>query len=73
MASRLPTVQLYADEPDGIAIRLTPDGDITSPGDYDYEDAVVRVVGHRLYCCSSQEAETTIRDEYLARKEARNG
>ena len=56
------SINLYS-EPDGIAIGLTADTDIVAP---DSDEAVVRVVGHRLYCCSAEEAERSIRLEYLA-------
>jgi hypothetical protein len=58
-------VNLYGD--DGIAIYLNNDGDIC-----DRSEAYVRVIGHRLYCCSAEQAADKIRDAYLARPRERN-
>jgi hypothetical protein len=56
-------VTLYPNEPDGIAVYLTPDGDIVP---IDSDEIIVKVIGHQAYCCSVQEAEESIRREYYA-------
>jgi hypothetical protein len=52
-------VNLYGE--DGIAIHLSEHHDIC-----DQDEAVVKVIGHRLYVSSVEEAEQSIRSAYLA-------
>lgn len=54
------TINLYGE--DGIAIGLTAETDIV---EHDSPEASVVVVGHRIYCCSVEDAERLIRAEYL--------
>ena len=56
------TVNLYGE--DGICIGLTAEDDICHPTD---DDCVVKVVGHRVYCESADDAGWDIRREYLRR------
>ncbi len=54
------TINLYGE--DGIAIGLTAEHDICNLSD---DDAALRVIGHRLYACSADDAAAKIRDAYL--------
>jgi hypothetical protein len=60
--AKTPTVNLYGE--DGCAIGLTAEYDIVHHKD---PEAVVRVVGHRLYVGSAEEADQHIRAAYLER------
>ena len=51
---------------DGIAIHLDAYDDFC-----DADEAAVRVVGRAIYSCSVEQAERSIRAEYLARRVAR--
>jgi hypothetical protein len=55
-------VDLYGE--DGIKIGLTQDYDIVAP---DSDEAIVVVTGYALYCRSLEEAQRSIRREYLDR------
>ena len=59
-AQQIKTVNLYGEE-NGIAIYLSPEGDIATQ----HEPGVIKVVGHALYVCPAQEAEEKIRAEYI--------
>jgi hypothetical protein len=56
-------VNLYGED-DGIVVYLTADYDVCKAGD---PDARIRVVGHRLYTCSAEEAAGKIREAYVDR------
>ena len=60
MKTKIETVNLYGEN--GITIGLTAELDIVAPED---PDATLRVVGHRLYACSADEAEVLIQQAYI--------
>jgi hypothetical protein len=58
MSNSIKTINLYNE--DGIAIYLSEHYDVCSK-----DEATVRVVGHRLYVSSVEDAENAIRAAYL--------
>ena len=57
---RISMVNLYNEE-DGIAVYVTPELDICERGD---DDAAIKIIGHRLYACSLEEAQRSIVRRY---------
>lgn len=60
MENQIKTINLYGE--DGIVIYLSEYHDICTR-----DEAIVRVVGHRLYASSVEDAEQSIRAAYLQR------
>lgn len=54
------TADLYGE--DGIEVVITADGDKVRADD---PYAAVRIIGHRLYACSLEQAEDIIIEDYL--------
>lgn len=73
------TVNLYG-ETDGISILINQYGDIVISDEAEaieeaarFGDTLTRVIGHRLYACSLDEAQSKIRDAYQGRAEVVEG
>ena len=62
MKKKLETINLFGEE--GIAIGLTSEYDICQLDD---PEIAVRVVGHKIYAASAEEAGRSIRDAFMDR------